>query len=398
MNNATTLTEKKVKIITWSLLFIMPVIGMAVDLIAPSLPAIAMDLQVANHTVKNTISIYLLGYALGNFFMGFLTDAYGRKQFFRYSLFSFILVSLLPVIFPSISVLLISRLLQGVCMGATAILIRAVLSDIYPAEKLVRLGVLLGTMWGLGPVLGPILGGYLQSFFGWKAGFYFFSISTLLFFSLILLILPETHKTSHPLQWPVIKRNMTEVLSNGLFMSLVILMGFAYSLLIVFNTMAPFLIQTVMHHTPVFFGRIAFYLGCIFLVSTLTCRHLLTKCPIKTLYLVLINSVLGLSIVSFLITLPYSHSLSIVVFASALMFFNSGFLFPMSMGKGMSLFRHIAGTASAIMYLINILITSLFSLAVSFIPVHSFTSIMGVYLVLVTVTAMIYWGVLRKRL
>lgn len=42
-------------------------------------------------------------------------------------------------------------------IGAIALLARTILSDILPPEKLVRLGTLIGTMWGLGPVIGPFL-------------------------------------------------------------------------------------------------------------------------------------------------------------------------------------------------------------------------------------------------
>lgn len=72
------LSEKRTQLIIWTLLCLMPIIGMAVDLIAPSLPAIASGLQIPDQIAKDVISIYLFGYALGNFCTGFLTDALGR--------------------------------------------------------------------------------------------------------------------------------------------------------------------------------------------------------------------------------------------------------------------------------------------------------------------------------
>ena len=73
------------------------------------------------------------------------------------------------------------------------------------------------------------------------------------------------------------------------------------------------------------------------------------------------------------------------------MFFACGFIFPMSMGKGISLFRHIVGTASAVMYLINILITSLASFSVSFLTMHSAIPLMLIYFSLLVIAALIYW-------
>jgi MFS transporter, DHA1 family, multidrug resistance protein len=57
--------------------------------------------------------------------------------------------------------------------------------------------------------------------------------------------------------------------------------------------------------------------------------------------------------------------------ASAIMFFGAAFVFPLSMGKGMGIFRHISGTSNATMYLINVLITSLHAFLASFFVVQN---------------------------
>lgn len=269
------LSEKKIQWIVWSLLLLMPIVGMAVDLISPSLPAITRGLNIPAHLAKDVISIYLLGYALGNFITGFIADAWGRKKLLRMSLAAFFIISLLPVLFPDIKMLLTARFLQGLTLGAVAVLARTIFSDVLEPEKLVRLGVLIGTMWGLGPIIGPIIGGYLQFYFGWKAGFCFFAAITLISFISIFIIIPETHFNRHALNVKTITKNLTEVLTHHLFIAIVILMGCAYSLIIIFNTMGPFLIQETLHYSPVFFGHVALWLGIIFLLSTLFCRQLL---------------------------------------------------------------------------------------------------------------------------
>lgn len=70
----------------------MPIIGMAVDLVSPSLPAISINLRISSTIAKDVISIYFLGYALGNFITGFLADAFGRKKLLRISLFTFFII------------------------------------------------------------------------------------------------------------------------------------------------------------------------------------------------------------------------------------------------------------------------------------------------------------------
>lgn len=331
------LPENKIQRIVWTLLFLFPIFGMAVDLVAPSLPAISSSLQVSASTAKNVISLYLLGYALGNFFTGFLADAWGRQKLLRIGLFGFIIASLIPVFFHGIALLFLSRVLQGITIGAVSVLARAMFSDVLPAEKLTSLGTLIGTMWGLGPIFGPVIGGYLQFYFDWQAGFLFFALITLIGLIATWIVVPETHFNLHPLNIKTIKENIREVICHRLFMALVILMGLAYSLIITFNTAGPFFIQTVLHHSPVFFGHMALYIGIVFLLSTFTCRYLLKKFKVENLlfYAILISFSIGL--LSVALSFAFEKSTLFVVLFSALMFFSCGFIFPMSMGRGISL-------------------------------------------------------------
>jgi fucose permease len=64
--NKLTLSPARERVIICIILGIFPLLGMAVDLIAPSLPAISQHLHISETVSKNLIAIYLLGYALGH--------------------------------------------------------------------------------------------------------------------------------------------------------------------------------------------------------------------------------------------------------------------------------------------------------------------------------------------
>ena len=392
-NSSLNLSEKEIKSITWTLLFIMPIIGMVVDLVAPSLPAIANDLNVSHATSKDVITTFLLGYSLGNFVTGFLTDAWGRQKLLRISLIGFVISSLLPALFPHIEILLISRFLEGYTIGSAAVLARAIISDINPKEKLVRMGSLIGTMWGVGPVFGPVIGGYLQFYLGWKSCFYFLALVTFISFIATYLLVPETHFNRHPLNLKRIQSNFIEVVSHKSFMALPVLMGLAYSLIIVFHTSGPFLIQDVMHYDPVFFGHLALCMGLCFLASTFTSRYIIGNHSVVHIYKVVITIATIIALTGVVLSYFLSQSIGLVVIISGLMFFTTGMLFPMSMGKGMSLFRHISGTASAVMYMINILISSVGSFIISFISIHYSIELFCIYMIIIVLLVIIYWTI-----
>lgn len=380
------------------LLMINPVIGMAVDLIAPSLPAISQHLHVAPVTAKNLIAIYLLGYAVGNFTTGFLTDALGRKRLMLVSFLAFAFASVLPLFVPHFLALLTSRLLQGLTLGAVAVIIRATFADILTADKLVKLGTLLGTTWALGPIIGPVVGGYLQSYFGWQAIFMFYVITGLLAMSLCALFIPETHFARQSLQLSQIAKNLREVLSHRLLINISILMGCVYSLLVVFSTVGPFVIQSVLHFSPIFFGQIAFWLGLLFIAMTFVSRWSLGRFKIEKLYQLPTLLAFLLTMLAWVISLTNYDSLSLMIISSAVCYLFCAMIFPMSMGKGLTFFKHIAGTASALMFLISYSLASLLSWLVSFFHVTSIVPLTGYYALVTGICLLLYVNCLRGKL
>ena len=396
-NPSMALSHRRQKWIIVTLLCISFIVGMTVDLIAPSLPYMAHSLAATTGLTKNIITTYLIGYALGNFFTGFLTDAWGRKQLLRLSILGFSLVSLIPIFSPTIDTVLWSRFLQGLTIGSCSVLVRAIFSDIIPVEKLTRLGTVMGTIWGLGPVIGPVIGGYLQFYFGWQACFYFFSLLSGLLFMVIFVLVPETHGNRQPLHMLTIKKNMASVLSHKNFMALVLLMGLAYSLIISFNISAPFLIQTTLHYSPVFFGHFAFYMGLFFLAATFVSRFLLKTYPVNTIFKSAIPLFLALSLFAVALSYYFINNILLIALASGCMFFMTGLVFPMSMGKGLSLFRPIAGTAAATMYLLNMLITSLVAFAMSFMHWQSASAMLWFYVFLLLACLLVYGCLIHEK-
>ena len=102
--------QKHIKQLSILLLLMFPLTGMGIDLISPSLPGITDTLHISSTLSKNIIALFLLGAALGNVFVGFLSDAIGRKKLILAGLFSFSAISLLPPLFPNIVIFLLIRL------------------------------------------------------------------------------------------------------------------------------------------------------------------------------------------------------------------------------------------------------------------------------------------------
>lgn len=391
-----TLSEKQVPVIAFVILSLYPLVGMGIDLIAPSLPAISHDLSASNNFSKNLITLYLLGYATGNFIIGILSDALGRRKLMLYGLLTFTIVSLLPAFFEKTAVLLLARFCQGFSLAAFAVTSRAVLSDILPEDKLIRFATLIATMWGIGPIIGPFIGGYLQFYINWQACFYFFALIGGLGFLSMLYVIPETHFHRQPLHFQQLKNNLRLISTHSLFFGAVSLMGVTYSLLIVFNTLGPFLIQTSLGYSSVYFGHIALFMGLTFLFGTVLCRRLLKSLTPEEVLFYAILFFIFISAISLGITFINPKNIWIIIVPSLFMFLGCGIIYPTAMGKGLSLFRHLAGSGAAVMNLINILITSFIALIMSFLHADNVIPINFIYFSLMIVAAIIYYYFIRE--
>ncbi len=390
------LSENRKKLILCIILSLYTLIGMGIDLIAPSLPAISHALNTSSNFSKNLITIYLLGYMLGNFITGLLSDALGRRKLILSGLFVFVLASLLPTVYNTMSVLLAARLLQGFALASFAVASRAALSDILTKDQLIRIAPILSIAWGIGPIIGPVIGGYLQFYFNWQACFYFFAIISFIGFLGSLFIISETHFQRQPLQFTQLKNNFITIINHRIFVGSVMLMGVLYSLLIVFNTLGPFLIQTSLGYSPIYFGHIALLMGVVYLLGSILNLQLLKTLTIESIisYTIIVFSFAA--IISVIAAFIFPKNIWTIIVPTLLMFLGCGIAYPAGMGKALSLFRHLAGSGSAVMNLINISITSLTAFMMSFLHVENALPLALIYLALMVSGGIIYFCLIRE--
>jgi len=396
MQKQTSSLERQANKIVWLVLAFVPLIGMAIDLLAPALPAISHSLNISAAAAKNLISIYFLGFALANIPMGILADAVGRRKLVLAGLLLFALASFLPMLMKHFYLLMLARFLQGLALATFAVLVRAIISDVVTAEKLPLIATLVATTWSLGPIMGPNIGGYLEFYFGWQACFYFFGLVGLLAWGLMFYFLPETLLTPQPLKLTQIKANFVAIIKHRLFMGLMLIMGLNYALIIVFHTMAPFFIQLILGYSAVYFGHLALGIGVCYLAGTMLCRRLLkVLSPEKVGRYGLIGCVC-MAFLAFILTHIFPQNIWALMVPSLMIFGCGGLVHPAYMGIAMGLFRQFAASASSIMNIFIMGITGLSAFMVSLISVKTATTMVLVYGILLSCSLIGYW-VLVKR-
>ncbi|OCG46042.1 Bcr/CflA family drug resistance efflux transporter [Gilliamella sp. Choc5-1] len=186
-----------IKISKQALIFILGLLSMlmplSIDMYLPSMPTIAHDFNVTDGTVQLTISCYLLGFSVGQLLFGPLTDSYGRRNVLIFGLIIFIVAALSCGIANNINQLIIARFFHGIAAAATAIVINALMKDIYrDRDEFSKMMSFVMLISNVAPLLAPIIGGFILYWFNWQANFYTISLIALTCFGLVIAFIPET--------------------------------------------------------------------------------------------------------------------------------------------------------------------------------------------------------------
>ncbi|MDN8847984.1 MFS transporter, partial [Staphylococcus aureus] len=118
-----------------------------------------------------TLSLFMIGLALGNLFVGPISDAMGRKTPLVVAMLLFTMASIGIIFVENIWVMIALRFVQGFCGGAGAVISRAISSDLYSGKQLTKFLALLMLVNGVAPVIAPALGGIILSFATWRMVF-----------------------------------------------------------------------------------------------------------------------------------------------------------------------------------------------------------------------------------
>jgi len=395
--NTNLLTKQHKNYLVMTVLYLVPLTGMGVDLYSPSLPAITTDLHTTHTLVKLTISMYFLGYALCQPFFGTLSDSYGRRKLLLGGMIFYVMASFIATLSTDIYLLLAMRFLQGLAIAAPSVITKSLVTDVFSGHARTKVLTSFSIAWGLGPIVAPAIGGYLQHYIGWQANFAALTVYGFIGLLLTLKFIPETRIERTPLNVASIISNYATIVKSRLFIGSVICMAVGYSLIILFNVIGPFLIQVKLHYSAVDFGHIALFMGMAFFLGNVCNRLLVSKLSGNVLILMGLIGAIVFSTVLLLLGIFDYFNLTVITVPIFLVLFSSGFVLPNCLAKALSLFPHIAGSASAIMGLLFILGTAASTVVASFLKSTSQTPMAITYVILAAAGLLAFWLLLREK-
>jgi MFS transporter, DHA2 family, multidrug resistance protein len=159
------------------LIAIAVMLGTTLEVLDTSIVNVALPhMQGTFSASVDEIAWVLTSYLVANGVMipmtGWISSRFGRKRYFLFSMAIFVIASALCGAAPSLSAMVVFRLVQGAAGAAMIPSSQAILMETFPPQEQ-QMGM---AVWGMGlmvaPILGPTLGGWITDNWNWRWNFY----------------------------------------------------------------------------------------------------------------------------------------------------------------------------------------------------------------------------------
>jgi MFS transporter, DHA1 family, multidrug resistance protein len=147
------------------------VVALSIDMSLPAQPTLAQRFDVDDEVAQLTLSTFMIGFAIAQIFVGYLSDAWGRRPVVIGGLVLFTIAGIACTTSPTIELLIGFRILQGIGAAAAPVVARAMVRDTQPAAQAARLMSSMLAALAVAPMVAPVIGGQLLRVLDWRAIF-----------------------------------------------------------------------------------------------------------------------------------------------------------------------------------------------------------------------------------
>ena len=221
----------------------------SIDAYLPSMEEIGRELQVTPLAVQQTLTAYMVPFALMTLWHGSISDALGRRRVILWGMALFGLASAACACATSIGALLLFRALQGATAGAGMVVGRAIVRDLYHGADAQRVMSQVTMSFAIAPAVAPVIGGWLHVWFGWRAVFVFLVVFTAACWVLCQRMLPETLPVERrqPLHPVYLARSYWSVLMSVPFVAACLAVTLNFSGFFIYVVSAPVFLMQYLH-------------------------------------------------------------------------------------------------------------------------------------------------------
>ncbi|MDY6944516.1 MAG: multidrug effflux MFS transporter [Pseudomonadota bacterium] len=212
-----------------------------IDLYLPAFPQIADDLGIAVSRMSLSVSVYFIGFALGQVIYGPLLDRFGRQRPIYAGLILYILATLGCMTTTSFEGLLMFRFISALGGSAASVGAVALVRDHIPPDRVARAFATLMLVLSVSPLLAPSIGSLIATSASWRAIFAALAVLAIADFALVLFVIPRTYSPdpSVSLRLAPILRTFRDALAQPQFRTYTFAGSLSFAGLFVFVSGSP---------------------------------------------------------------------------------------------------------------------------------------------------------------
>ena len=229
---------------------------LATDMYLPALPTVQLDMGISASLAQMTLTMTMLGMALGQIFAGPVSDRYGRKWPLAAGMVIFTLSTVGCVWAQDIMLFLFFRFVSGFAGASGIVIAKAIARDVCEGPELTKFFAMLMMVNGLAPIIAPVIGGQILLFTSWR-GVFVLLVAVGLFQLIATLIYKETlpkDKRLKGLQESFAKFPL--LLKNRYFLGHCLVQCFVFGAFFSYLAGSSFVFQNIFHVSPQMFSLI----------------------------------------------------------------------------------------------------------------------------------------------
>jgi DHA1 family bicyclomycin/chloramphenicol resistance-like MFS transporter len=190
--------------------------ALSIDMSLPALPRLASVFATTPDKAQLTLSVFLIGFAIGQLAYGPISDRFGRRPVLIFGLVVYTLAGIGCALAGSIDQLILCRFLQGAggCVGR--VMGPAIVRDEFHAQHGAQVLSYVTLVMALAPLIAPVIGGYLLVIADWQAIFLVLAGFGAIVLAVIAARFGESskHRDAQATQIPTLLRNYGRFLAN----------------------------------------------------------------------------------------------------------------------------------------------------------------------------------------
>lgn len=323
---------------------------LSTDLYLPTLPGIAVDFAASTASVQWTLSAFIGTFGVWQLVAGPVSDRYGRRAVILAGAGVYALASVFCAVAPSIGMLILGRMLQGI--GACTCLVgaRGMVRDLFTPTDGARLLATAAGVMSIAPLLGPLLGARLFETFGWRSAFVAVTVFALILLAATALTLRETNTRRNPdaLRLAPMFSTYRAVAHSRAFRAYTLVAAATYAGLFAFISGSSFVLMRVLGLSSTSFALSFATMVAGYLVGTLICQRLVRRGLQATIQTGAVLQLLaGVALAAMALAgwhVPAAITLPMFVFGAS-----HGIIQAPAQSGAIAPFRHAAGAAAALL-------------------------------------------------